>query len=156
MAGLTGSIERFLKQMLAEATDGSIEIGRNDLAVKFNCAPSQINYVLTTRFTPYKGYYIESRRGGSGYIRIVKLTIDTDNYIEKILRNVVGEAITGDTAHSVLKALHDEEMITDREYVLMQHAIGKEALKNVSSEQKNEIRANVLAGMLLAFLRQEG
>ena len=73
MAGLSNYIERFIKEMLQEAEDGMIEIGRNDLADQFHCAPSQINYVLSTRFTPYKGYYIESRRGGSGYIKIMKL-----------------------------------------------------------------------------------
>ena len=67
MAGLSNYIERFIKEMLQEAEDGMIEIGRNDLADQFNCAPSQINYVLSTRFIPYKRYYIESRQKESYY-----------------------------------------------------------------------------------------
>ncbi|NLK42961.1 MAG: CtsR family transcriptional regulator, partial [Tissierellia bacterium] len=76
MPGLTNIIERFLKSLIDAQEDGIIEIQRNELAEKFNCAPSQINYVLSTRFTPYKGYYIESRRGGGGYIKIIKVSID--------------------------------------------------------------------------------
>ena len=72
MAKISNSIEDFLLAMLKEA-EGSLEIQRSLLAERFDCAPSQINYVLTTRFTPYKGYYVESRRGGGGFIRITKV-----------------------------------------------------------------------------------
>lgn len=69
MSRLTNIIEMFIKSLLDAQEDGVIEIQRNELAEKFNCAPSQINYVLSTRFTPYKGYYIESRRGGVGILK---------------------------------------------------------------------------------------
>ena len=68
LAGISDRLERFLKELLEKSDNGIIEIGRNELANKFSCAPSQINYVLTTRFSSKNGYYIESRRGGSGYI----------------------------------------------------------------------------------------
>jgi transcriptional regulator of stress and heat shock response len=78
MAGLSNIIERFIIDMIKDANNGVIEIQRNEMAQKFECAPSQINYVLSTRFTPYKGYYIESRRGGGGYIKIIKVKINED------------------------------------------------------------------------------
>lgn len=72
MARLSDIIEEFIKDMLDDAQDNELQIQRNELANKFSCAPSQINYVLTTRFTANKGYYIESRRGGGGCIVIKK------------------------------------------------------------------------------------
>ena len=82
--GLTSDIEKFLLERMRLEKREYIEIGRNDLAEQFNCAPSQINYVLTTRFTPYQGYYVESRRGGSGYIKIIKLEMTEDQLINNI------------------------------------------------------------------------
>lgn len=76
MPRLSNIIEEFIKELLEETEDGIVEIQRNELADYFDCAPSQINYVLTTRFTPYMGYYVESRRGGGGYIKIVKVGIE--------------------------------------------------------------------------------
>ena len=78
MSDVSNNIEKFLLNMLNKTENGVLEIGRNVLASRFNCAPSQINYVLSTRFTPYRGYYIESRRGGAGYVRIVHLPLRVD------------------------------------------------------------------------------
>ena len=94
MPGLSNMIERFIKSMIEMAEDSTIEIQRNELAERFDCAPSQINYVLTTRFTPYKGYYIESRRGGGGYIKIIKVGIDENEDINTIIVDIIGESIT--------------------------------------------------------------
>ena len=71
-------IEEFIKEMFSE--DDSIEIQRNDLAEYFNCVPSQINYVIATRFKPSQGYYVESKRGGGGHIKITKVNITKSNY----------------------------------------------------------------------------
>lgn len=87
MAGLTSEIEKFLKMMLEDSVDGMLEIGRNDLATRFDCAPSQINYVLSTRFTPYNGYLIESKRGGNGFIKIITV-VDEDSYISYLIKNL--------------------------------------------------------------------
>ncbi|MDY3052157.1 MAG: CtsR family transcriptional regulator [Ndongobacter sp.] len=153
MAGLTSEIERFLLEMLADAQDGVLEIGRNDLAEHFNCAPSQINYVLTTRFTPYKGYYIESRRGGSGYIRIIRLRRHLEDTVEELLEEVVQDRVTCDKARTILQALEEQGAINRRECRLMQHAVDDNALREVPADQRNAVRAGVLKNMLLVFLR---
>ena len=88
MAGLTSDIEKFLKALLDNTQEGFVEIGRNDLATRFECSPSQINYVLSTRFTPYNGYLIESKRGGNGFIRIITIVEDEDDYIKYIIKNL--------------------------------------------------------------------
>ena len=153
MAGLSNSIESFLKELLSQTEDGILEIGRNDLASQFNCAPSQINYVLTTRFTPYKGYYIESRRGGSGYIKITKLAFSEVGYIDELINDVIGTSITKDKANSIVNSLYEEEVLTKREGRLIIHALEDTALTNVDNNIRNVVRADLLRNMLLAFLR---
>ncbi|QQK08092.1 CtsR family transcriptional regulator [Miniphocaeibacter halophilus] len=153
MAGLSNSIERFIKDLLEQTEDGIVEIGRNDLANQFNCAPSQINYVLTTRFTPYKGYYIESRRGGSGYIKIMKLTFTEESSIDQIINDVIGDSITKDMAYNIVNSLYEEEILSKREGQLILHALEDVALTNVNINYRNIVRADILRNMLLAFLR---
>lgn len=153
MAGLSNNIERFLLELIEETKDGIVEIGRNELASQFNCAPSQINYVLTTRFTPYKGYYIESKRGGSGYIKIMKLSFKEDEPIETLINDTIGDNITKDKAYHLIKALLEEEIVGEREAQLMYHALEDVALTNVSMDFRNIVRADILRNMLLAFLR---
>ena len=84
-------IEDFIKELFEE--ENSIEIQRNDLAEKFNCVPSQINYVISTRFKPAQGYYVESKRGGGGHITITKVNITKSNYFMHIISSV-GNSIT--------------------------------------------------------------
>lgn len=153
MAGLSNNIERFIKELLEQTTDGIVEIGRNDLANQFKCAPSQINYVLTTRFTPYKGYYIESRRGGSGYIKIMKLTFTEEASIDKIINEVIGTSITKDMAYNVVNSLYEDKVLSKKEGQLILHALEDVALTNVNIDYRNIVRADILRNMLLAFLR---
>ncbi len=153
MAGLSNSIEAFLKELLNKSNDDYIEIGRNELANQFNCAPSQINYVLTTRFTPYKGYYIESRRGGSGYVKIIKLTIKDDSVIKEIIENAIGDRITKDKSNGIIDMLLEEDLISEREALIMTHALEDNTLQKVDFNDRNILRADLLKNMLLAFMR---
>lgn len=153
MSGLTGEIEQFLLNMLERSQNGVLEIGRNELADQFACAPSQINYVLSTRFTAYKGYYIESRRGGSGYIKITKLQTDRDETLSTLLNDVVKEEVTADKAKSILRALEEQEAITSTERDLMHHAIDDNALRDIVPSGRNRVRASILKNMILVFLK---
>lgn len=153
MMGLTSQIERFLLEMLELEDQGYIEIGRNDLAEKFQCAPSQINYVLTTRFTPYNGYYVESRRGGRGYIKIYKIDMTEDELINGVLTNTIDDEITLDKANQVLKALVNEKVLSKKEALLIYHAIDDNGLKRVEVSQRNAVRATIFKNVLLALLR---
>ena len=152
MPGMSNIIERFIKEMLEETEDGIIEIGRNDLADQFGCAPSQINYVLTTRFTPYKGYYIESRRGGGGYIKIMKVGIEEDKDMENLILNTIGDSITKNKAFHIIEGLVEEDIITSREGRLMKASIEDIALKNVTAG-RNYLRADILKNMILILMR---
>ena len=116
MAGLTSDIERFLKAMLEETTDGMLEIGRNDLAMQFDCAPSQINYVLSTRFTPHNGYLIESKRGGNGFIKIITI-VEEDNYLSYLVKNL-NKQMTEANADSLFVDLYNRKYFTKDEFLM--------------------------------------
>ncbi|MFL8906872.1 CtsR family transcriptional regulator [Helcococcus kunzii] len=151
--GLTNDIENFLLNRIKLTEKQYIEIGRNELAEQFQCAPSQINYVLSTRFTPYKGYYVESRRGGRGYIKIVKLEMTEDQLINKILSETIENKITLDKAMHIVNGLREEEVITKREKLLIQHSIDDNALKYIDINDRSIIRASILKNILLALVR---
>lgn len=152
MSGLTESIERFLKDLFDES-DEYIEIGRNDLAERFECAPSQINYVLSTRFTPYKGYAIESRRGGSGYIRIIKLRTQSKSETKELYDKVIGDSLTKDKARSVIESLYEKQMVTKKEAQLMIYATDDNSLKNLDYNLRNTVRSDLLKNMMLVYFR---
>ena len=150
MARLSNIIEEFIKTMLRSADDGIIEIKRNELAQQFDCAPSQINYVLTTRFTSDKGYYIESRRGGGGYIRIVRLNINDDEYINNLILNIIGNSITKTKAFSLIDNFIEEDILTEREGKIIKGVLSDRSLGEC--KDTNELRANILKNILIILL----
>lgn len=152
MADLSGAIARLLHEMLREAEDNRIEIGRNELAERFACSPSQINYVLSTRFTPHEGYMIESRRGGSGYIRIVKVEMEKDARVKYMIEDGIGSSITRDRAMKIITTLYDAGAIEENEARLIFAAMEDSTLAAVSKE-RGQVRAGILRAMLLAILR---
>ncbi len=150
MARLSDTIEEFLKLLLAES-EGRLEIQRNELAEYFECAPSQINYVLATRFSLERGYYIESRRGGGGYIRIVHLDIDDDDYIYKLITEQIGPKLSQSEGESIVMGLVEREIITPREAFIMKAAIDDKSIP-IPASLRDNIRSSVLKSMLTAVL----
>ncbi|WP_151409617.1 CtsR family transcriptional regulator [Anaerococcus sp. Marseille-P9784] len=150
MAGLTSDIEEFLKAMLNQSTDGMLEIGRNDLAIKFDCAPSQINYVLSTRFTPHNGYLIESKRGGNGFIKIITI-VEEDNYLSYLVKNL-NEQMTEANADSLFKDLYNREYLNEDEFLLAKYATSDKALAKITSDMRNFVRSDIIKNMILSIL----
>lgn len=146
---LSDAIEAFIKSMLAEdAYD--VELKRNELAEYFGCAPSQINYVLATRFTPDHGYVIESRRGGGGYIRIFRMHQDTSEQLLYMLNQRIGDSIDALSAVHVIQQLKERELITAGEAGVMAAAVSPQALGlPLPAEMKDALRAKILRSMLL-------
>jgi len=153
MSVLSDTIEKFIKNLMGEY-EGKIEIQRNELAQHFNCAPSQINYVLATRFTPDKGYIIESRRGGGGYIRVVRLKIDEAEHLFRLVTTRIGEQISKRDALDVICRLIESELVTQKEGALMGAAVSDKAL-NVPAMLKDNIRASILKQQVLVLLSKE-
>ena len=110
---LSDMIACAIEELLRES-DGSIELRRGELAARLGCVPSQINYVLASRFTPERGYVVESRRGGGGYIRIVRCALDTNTYLARFLQAVDRE-VDAPTAVALVRALYERELLTLRE-----------------------------------------
>jgi len=147
-------IEIFIKELLEEADDCAIEIQRNELANYFNCAPSQINYVLTTRFSLDKGYLIESRRGGGGHIKIIKMDMDRNRYIQHLL-NEIGDSISQMKATSIINTLQERKLISEREGLILRVATSDQSL-SIPINIKNRVRANLLKSILIAIFQDGG
>ena len=150
MAGLTSDIERFLKAMLEETTDGMLEIGRNDLAMQFDCAPSQINYVLSTIFTPHNGYLIESKRGGNGFIKIITI-VEEDNYLSYLVKNL-NKQMTEANADSLFVDLYNRKYFTKDEFLIAKYATSDKALVGVDSKCRNRLRSDIIKNIILSVL----
>ncbi len=147
MRPLTDSIEAFIKSLLDEGQE-QVDVQRNELAQYFRCAPSQITYVLSTRFTPDHGYVIESRRGGGGYIRIVRLRESPGSNLLYLINKRIGEAISRQDCDAIISQLNENDVITDNEAGLMRAAISGDAI-NLPVAFKDALRAGVLRAMLL-------
>lgn len=147
MRPLTDSIEEFIKSLLEEG-QAQVDVQRNELAQYFRCAPSQITYVLSTRFTPDHGYVIESRRGGGGYIRIVRLRESLGSHLVYLLNKRIGSAISKQDCEAIISQLEENEAVTQNEAGLMRAATSADAV-NLPIALKDALRANVLRAMLL-------
>lgn len=150
MAGISDNIEQFINSLLQEC-DG-IELQRNELAQYFGCAPSQINYVLSTRFTVEHGYMIQSKRGGSGYILIRRIPFSVYRLKEMIVS--LDDHITLQKARALIDNLKENEFITQRESEIMVSAVAD--LPMVSSSTKDYVRAQLLRNMFLAVMNHKG
>ena len=150
MARLSDIIETFIKEMFKATDEEIVCIQRNELADQFRCAPSQINYVLTTRFTYERGYLIESKRGGGGHIAIKQLNINSSNMREQLINQSIGKAITYHNAVALIDDLLEANIIEDKQYDLMKIAINDRSL--ISAEDRNKIRADILKAMIMIIL----
>ena len=136
--------------MLREAEAGKIELRRKELADRFSCVPSQINYVISTRFSPEKGYLVESRRGGGGYIRISRVSYDSRGAKLMHVINSVGDAIGAGSAEAIVKNCFDYDLITEREAKIITSALSEKSLPLKQPEQ-DRIRARLLKNMLVCL-----
>ncbi|WP_102272390.1 CtsR family transcriptional regulator [Cytobacillus massiliigabonensis] len=147
MRNISDIIENYLKQVLEMSERELVEIKRSEIADKFQCVPSQINYVINTRFTIEKGYVVESKRGGGGYIRIMKVqSYDHAHVIEQILSLIQGR-LSQNSAEDVIFRLVEEEIITKREAKIMLSVIDRSVLY-IDLPYRDELRARMLRAML--------
>ncbi|HWQ30897.1 MAG TPA: CtsR family transcriptional regulator, partial [Negativicutes bacterium] len=144
-------IEKFISEMM-EQGNGAIEIQRNEMASKFECAPSQINYVLMTRFTTERGYFIESRRGGGGCIRITRLEVDKDDYLFNMLSKSIGSSINKEGAFTLIEALHKQKLIDDRIVNILKASTDDSTLSMVEKPYRDNLRADILKAAIVAAL----
>lgn len=138
-------IEAYIKKILN--AEEQVEIRRNEMADRFNCVPSQINYVINTRFTQQQGYLVESKRGGGGYIRIMKVKLlDQAELLDKLI-SIVGDSITQKDAYAIIQNLYNRKLITKREGNLMLAVLNKSVL-HYAGENEKDMRALLLKTLL--------
>ena len=148
---LSDAIEQFIKDLLNEESS-EVELKRNELAEYFGCAPSQINYVLATRFSPDHGYLTESRRGGGGYIRIVRIVQTGSQRLMYLVNDRIGESLGEDECLRLISQLKEQRIVTADEAALMAGAVSTRALSvPVPDALKAAMRAKMMKSMLMTI-----
>lgn len=145
---LSDSIAEFIRRLLDEE-NGRAEIRRNELAGKLGCAPSQINYVITSRFTPEQGYQVESQRGGGGYIRITRVDLSNGNSIMHVV-NHIGEKISETSARLMISNLYYSNILDKKTAALLSCATSDQCLREIDVSVRDRIRATLFKQMLVA------
>lgn len=143
-------IEQYLKQILRQSPSGMIELQRSELAELFQCVPSQINYVISTRFSFEHGYVVESKRGGGGYIRIRQIDLEAQQPLVHLLKAIGGQ-LSQREAEAILARLERDGFLSVREAVLLRAAISRDVL-NLELPLRDELRARLFTQMLLSLL----
>lgn len=151
MRNISDLIEQYLKQLLQNSPEGAVEIQRNELADRFSCVPSQINYVISTRFTLEKGYMVESKRGGGGYVRIQRVELPALKNIQYHISETIGDCVEQSVAEGLIYQLEEATFITKREANLIRAAISRDTIA-VKLPLRDEIRARLLKSMLITLL----
>lgn len=147
---ISDSIETFIRELLDAKS--SVELKRNELATYFNCVPSQINYVIQTRFTTERGYIVESRRGGGGYVKITRVEFAENNLIEHVL-NSIGQTVDIMTVEAIINSLYVNEVIGSGEAKIILAACSNSALQAIpDGSVKNRVRADIFKNLLLLFV----
>ncbi|MYL35923.1 CtsR family transcriptional regulator [Pontibacillus yanchengensis] len=154
MRNISDIIEAHLKEIIESNNQNAIEIKRSEVADHFQCVPSQINYVINTRFTVEKGYIVESKRGGGGYIRIIRIQHQDKMQLLNELIKLIEPRVSQQGAIDIIERLLEEELITEREAKLMVSAITREVLA-VQLSLRDELRSRILASMLATLKYKE-
>ena len=148
---LSDSIENFIKELMNEESS-EVELKRNELAQYFKCAPSQINYVLATRFSPDHGYLTESRRGGGGYIRIVRIVESSGQRLMYLINERIGDSLDEEECMRLISQLKEQRIVTAEEASLMASAVNSRALGiPVPDAVKGALRARMMKSMLMTI-----
>lgn len=154
MRNMSDIIEEYLKQLIKDANGEVVEIKRAYIAEKFDCVPSQLNYVIKTRFTNEHGYVVESKRGGGGYIRITKVETHSKSEYLAHLKQLIGNAISQQNADHIIQSMYENEVVTLKEGKIMSAAVARESLL-IELPYRDRLRANVLNNIINVILYSE-
>ena len=146
--GISDLIASFLQESLDESDGGVLEVQRSDLAQRFNCVPSQINYVMSTRFSPEHGYIVESRRGGNGYIRITRVRMDRQTLLMHVVNSVGGELDLA-SAKAILSNLTSSGALDKNVGETLLTCMGDRALGAVPRQTRDTVRAEMMKQALI-------
>jgi len=151
MRNISDIIEEYIKSVLERNNAEIVEIKRSEIASKFQCVPSQINYVINTRFTIERGYLVESKRGGGGYIRIIKVKPHTEYQLLEQLLSIIGDELSQSSASAIIERLLEEKIITEREGKIMSSVVDRSVI-DLELPERDRMRARLLKAMLTALM----
>ena len=146
---LSDIIENYIMDEMRKQKE--IELKRSEIAQKFNCVPSQINYVISTRFIPELGYYVESRRGGGGYIKICKINLDKSEHISELLSKI-GSTMSQSVVNVYLRELLRYNIIDDRNAQLISAALSDKSLNQVDKLRRDSVRADIFKNNIINLI----
>lgn len=146
-------IAGIIQQMISDA-DGMAEIQRNELANKLGCVPSQINYVITSRFTPEQGYIVESRRGGGGFIRITRIVQSGNEMLSQVI-NAIGDKLNEKTARIYTASLYNSDVISKEAGRLLGAASAAQVYRDIPQDLRDSVRAAVFKQMLITLMEDD-
>lgn len=149
---ISDEITAYILNMMAQAENGSAELRRNELAEELGCVPSQITYVLTSRFTPQQGYVVESRRGGGGYIRIRRVKPQHEATPLMHIINSIGEELVPVAAEAILQSMVYQGFLSEQAASVMAAALSDRVYRDVPVESRDRLRASLLKHMLAAYI----
>lgn len=147
---ISDNIANIIEKMLDEG-GGYAEVKRNDMAARLGCVPSQISYVIMSRFTSERGYLIESKRGGGGCIKIIRVQMNKDEYLMHFF-HAIGNSVDEKEAAAYMVNLKDNGIITDREFFLICSCVSSSALDKIPKELRNSVRADILRHIIMTLL----
>ncbi len=148
---LSDMIEEYIREIIKD--EESIELCRSELANRFNCVPSQINYVISTRFIPELGFYVESRRGGGGYIKINRIDLSNSIYLSEIIEKI-GKKMSQSVVDVYLKEFLRYNVITKRDEELIKIAVSDKSLNQVDVNKRDYVRADIFKHLIINLIKE--
>lgn len=148
---LSEHIAKLIEQMIDEGK-GTASVKRNDLAAKLGCVPSQVSYVISSRFTPQRGYITESRRGGGGYIRIIRVSMSKNQYLTHFF-HALGDSVSEEEARAYIRNLVGSNILSKQEADIVTAAACASALDRVPAEVRNMVRSDILRHILMCLMQ---
>ncbi|MFD1395708.1 CtsR family transcriptional regulator [Kroppenstedtia eburnea] len=155
MSSISDIIEEYLLNILKQTPSGTIQVKRSELAELFQCVPSQINYVISTRFTVEKGFIVESKRGGGGFIRIRKVRFSTRKAYFDVLLRMIGNRMTQQAAQDLITRLTDEGLMTEREGRMVGKLVSREVL-DLPVSLRDALRARIMRNVVMTLFASKG
>ena len=146
---LSDLIEEYIKGIIED--NDMVELNRSDLATKFNCVPSQINYVIATRFIPELGFYVESRRGGGGYIRIIKTDLSKSENISDII-DKIGNKLSQSVVDVYLREFISYNILDEKTANLIKIAVSDKSLAKVDKLNRDSVRADIFKCLIVNLI----
>ncbi len=146
---LSDLIEEYIMNAISDAQE--VELKRSEIAQTFNCVPSQINYVISTRFIPELGFYVESKRGGNGYIKISRINLTKHDFLKDLI-NKIGRSMSQSVMDVYLRELLGYNVIDEKVANIISAALSEKSMLQVDKLKRDQVRADMFKNILVNLI----